>query len=370
MRQAFACLLLVLAALQSSSASGLPGASRPIGLHFDVQEVAPGVYAVIRKDPPGLMVDGNSAFIVNEDDVVVVDAPESSPEVLAALRRITSKPVRYVVNTHWHDDHITGNAVYRKAFPGVEIVAHESFFDYLPAEGRTNRQKMIEGAGPAVARIRRLLSEGRSFSGEPLTNEERASYESDVRLVDQYLARVPKTEYLLPTVAVRDRLTLRRGKRTIEILHLGRGHTSGDLVVFLPDERVLIAGDLVIWPVPLVGSEQSHVGDWSASLEKARALGAALVVPGHGPVLRDQAYLRLMADSFASIRAQAEAAVAQGQSLEDFRRSVDLAAARKGFAGDSRVRQFLFETYVAGPAVASAFRDASGTVKSPTPPPS
>ena len=229
---------------------------------------------------------------------------------------------------------------------------------------------MIAGAPPVVARIRRLLADGVSFSGEPLTDEERTSYESDIRLVEQYLARVPKTRYLLPTIGLRDRLTLRRGQRRIEILRLGRGHTSGDLVVFLPDERVLIAGDLVIWPVPLVGSEQSHVGDWSASLEKARELEAAIVVPGHGPVLRDQAYLKLMADSFASIRAQAEAAVAQGQSLEDFRKSVDLAAARKRFAEDSRVRKFLFETYVAGPAVVSAFRDASGTVKSPTPPPS
>ncbi|HEY7913955.1 MAG TPA: MBL fold metallo-hydrolase [Blastocatellia bacterium] len=88
--------------------------------NFEVQKLAEGVYGVIRKDPPGLMVDANSVFIINANDVVVVDtsgAPATAKEVIAALRRLTDKPVRYVVKTHWHDDHIIGDTVYRDAFP-------------------------------------------------------------------------------------------------------------------------------------------------------------------------------------------------------------------------------------------------------------
>src|SRR5215216_6327832 len=71
--------------------------------NFEVQKIAEGVYAVIRKDPPGLMVDANSVFIINDDDVFVVDtsgAPSTTKEVLAALRKLTDKPVKYVINTH------------------------------------------------------------------------------------------------------------------------------------------------------------------------------------------------------------------------------------------------------------------------------
>src|SRR4030095_13667608 len=77
--------------------------------NFEVQKLAEGVYGVIRKDPPGFMVDANNVFIINDDDVIVVDAngaPSITKEVLAALRKLKKKPVRYVVNTHWHDDHI------------------------------------------------------------------------------------------------------------------------------------------------------------------------------------------------------------------------------------------------------------------------
>jgi hypothetical protein len=128
--------------------------------NFDVQKLSENVYAVIRKDPPGLMVDANNVFIIKDDYVAVVDAngaPAITREVLAALKRITNKPVRYVVNTHYHDDHIRGNQVYRDAFPGVEFVAHSFAREYLPSQGATNRKNFLEGAPPFVNQIRGAL---------------------------------------------------------------------------------------------------------------------------------------------------------------------------------------------------------------------
>ncbi|HVP38633.1 MAG TPA: MBL fold metallo-hydrolase [Candidatus Saccharimonadales bacterium] len=328
--------------------------------NFDVQQVAPGVYAVVRRDPPGLMCDGNCMFVVNDSDVVVVDAPESTREVLAAIRRVTLKPVTYVVNTHWHDDHVTGNQVYRDSFPGVQFVAHDATREYLPVKGAEARRQMIQGAPAGADMLRGLLRKGQSLDGGPLSDEERASYASDIALVEHYLEVVPKTDYVLPTITLHDSLTLHRGGRVIKILCVGPGHTGGDVVVWLPAERVLASGDLVVGPVPLVGADQSHVGEWSAALEALRALRPAVIVPGHGPVLRDDSYLELMSRLFASVTRQVRAAVSRGETLEQVRKSVDLAEFKEKFAGKSHVRAALFARYVAAPAVSAAYREAGG----------
>ncbi|HEY6147806.1 MAG TPA: MBL fold metallo-hydrolase, partial [Thermoanaerobaculia bacterium] len=205
-----------------------------------------------------------------------------------------------------------------------------------------------------------------NFSGAEMTPEERTSFASDIALVDQYLAEVPSIPIVLPTVTVKDALRLYRGDRTIEILSLGSGHTAGDIVVNLPKERIAITGDLVVHPVPLVGNPQSHVSEWAPALARLRALSPAMFVPGHGPVLRDDSYVRLLEELFSSIDRQTRAAVASGKNLEETRKAVDLQDLRRRFAGESRVRDTLFRQYVAGPAVAAAFREASA--RAPAPP--
>ena len=330
--------------------------------NFEVQKIAEGVYAVIRKDPPGLMVDANSVFIINEEDVIVVDtsgAPSTAKEVLAALRKLTARPVKYVVNTHWHDDHIIGDQVYQEAFPGVEFIAHARMREYLPAQGAANRKNFLQGAPSALQSLKDSLAKNQSITGAPISDEERESYASDIRLAELALAEASGTRLTLPTITLEARLTLHRGSRTIDIRHIGNGHTGGDIVVHLPGDGILITGDLVVWPVPLVGGDQSHVGDWSATLEKLRALKPSIIVPGHGPVMRDDSYLKLMADLFASVKQQTDAAVARGETLEQARKSVGLAEFRKQFAGDSPVRKVLFDVYVADPSVTAAFREAS-----------
>jgi glyoxylase-like metal-dependent hydrolase (beta-lactamase superfamily II) len=342
----------------------LPQDTQPqsVAENFQVQKLAEGVYAVIRKDPPGLMVDANSVFIINDDDVVVVDtsgAPATSRAVLAALRRLTDKPVKYVINTHWHDDHIRGNQVFRDAFPAVEFIAHADMREYMPSQGATNRKQFLEGAPPVVAQMRTLLEKGINFGGGPLTGEERENYASDIRLAELAHGGAAEAPAILPTITLQDRLTLHRGSRTIDIRHLGNGHTSGDIVVHLPREGILITGDLVVWPVPLVGNPQSHIGEWSSTLEKLIALGANTIVPGHGRVMHDDSYLKLMADLFASIKRQTEAAVSRGENLEQTQKSVILDEFRRQMAGDSPVRRALFNGYVVSPGIAAAFREAS-----------
>lgn len=336
--------------------------AQSVAANFEVQKLAEGVYAVIRNKPPGLMVDANNVFIINDDDVIVVDsngAPAITKEVLTALRKLTNKPVKYVINTHYHDDHIRGNQVYRDAFPAVEFIAHEFAREYLPNQGAINRKGFLEGAPRFAQQMRGMLEKNKNFFDADMTEEERTTFNSDLKLIDLVLSEGVQAQTVLPTITIKDRMTLYRGNRIIDIRHLGSGHTAADIVVHLPKEGIVVTGDLVVWPVPLVGDPQSHIGEWASTLEKLSALHASIIVPGHGPVLRDDSYLKLMAELFTYIKQQMEAAVSRGETLEQARKSISLVEFRKKFVGESPTGRLSFGSYVVGPAVAVAYREAS-----------
>jgi len=350
-------LLLLVAILLTASISN----AQP---RFKIVKLAKGVYAAIRTEPPGLTVNANSVFIINDSDVVVVDTtltPGTARETIAALRQLTNKPVKYVINTHWHDDHIMGNQAYRDAFPGVEFIGHVKMREYLPTTGLANRQgAMSEQGYPGfIKALKSRLEKNESIFGGPMDQEERDAYQSSTEIAERYMSENPKVEIILPSTTVEDRLTLQRGERTIDIRYFGRGHTSADLVVYLPKERIAITGDLVVWPVPYVGSPQSHPGDWSKTLDQILMLHPKTIVPGHGPVLTDDSQVKEMSKLFATIDQQVRTAVKRGETLDQIHKNLNLDSFRDHFAGNSRIRKLIFRNYVEGPAVDAAYLDAT-----------
>src|SRR5512133_2657489 len=157
---------------------------------FKIVKVAEGVYAAIRTEPPGLTVNANIVFIINDDDVVVVDTtltPGTARETIAALRPLTKKPVKYVINTHWHDDHIMGNAAYREAYPGVEFIAHVETRNYLPTTGLKNRQGAMSDQGyPSfIKALKNRLASNESVFGGPMNEEEKETYQSGIDIAER-----------------------------------------------------------------------------------------------------------------------------------------------------------------------------------------
>ena len=368
MLRTWCSIALLLLLISGSNAQTNQSGTTP---NFEVQKIGPDVYAVIRKEPPSLWFNPNTVFIIGKQDVIVVDSNISSEytkEVLAALKKITSKPVKYVVNTHWHEDHVIGNHVYRDAFPGVQFIGHRSTLTDLPTIGAANRKGSIENGQGFIDLLKVKLQKGEDLAGNKLTAEERLGYSSDIKLVSSYLAESPNFQIILPTVLVDDHLELDDGRQKIEILYLGKAHTGGDLVVSLPKEKIVVSGDLVVFPIPLVGST-SYPLEYGATLSKLLALNASIIIPGHGPVLRDQSYLKLMIRLLNSIKEQVEAAVVRGETLEQTRKSVDLEEFRHLFAADSQHKSFIFQNYVFLPATAAAYRqlkEKTGTQKNPS----
>lgn len=333
------------------------GAARDPAPDFEVQEVAPGVYTIVVDEVPGLLPPANTVFLVNDADVMVVDPGGSAAEArtrLAALREITTAPVRYVINTHGHDDHTGGNAVFRDAYRHVEIIAHVSVAAGA-ADDRVRRRTVALQLPATVERLQRALRTGVGLDGAPLTAAARPPIERDAARLAAYARTIERESPGQPTLPVFQRLTLRRGARTIEILSFGAAHSPGDVVVFLPAERVLVAGDLVTWPLPIADADSSLHG-WALALAGLRQLDADVIVPGHGPVLRGWGSVERLGELIGDAdRATQEAP--SGRTPADLL-AARLARWRPALAAETPLGGVLFDRFVAGAAEAAGRRTA------------
>lgn len=344
----FTILFIAFCVLQTSAQSS----------DFEVQKIADDVYAVIRKEPPSLWFNPNTIFIIGKKDVTVIDtniSSEYTKEVLAELKKLTKKPVKYVVNTHWHEDHIIGNHVYRDAFPNVKFIGQKSTLTDLPTTGAANRKGSLESGAGFVRLLKSLLEKGENLAGQKITEEEISGYSSDIKLIESYLAESPHFQIILPTVLVDSKLELSDGNRKIEILFLGRAHTGADLVVYLPKEKIVASGDLTVYPIPLVGST-SYPLEYAATLENLLKLKAKTIIPGHGFVMHDDSYIRLMIRLLNSIKEQSESVFQKGETLEEFRKKINLDRIETEFTGDSQHKKFVFQNYVFLPATTASFK--------------
>jgi glyoxylase-like metal-dependent hydrolase (beta-lactamase superfamily II) len=312
-----------------------------------------------------MAVNANSLFIVNDSDVVVVDAQftrQATLEDLAALRRITPKPVRYVINTHWHDDHVAGDQVYQDSFPGVRFIAQANTKQDLVERGRPNRDAQVRYAPAAADRIERLLAMGLGMDSTTASEAEAASLRSAVRIVRQYVVESPGFREVLPDSLVEREATLVRGGRRIELHWFGRANTRGDLVVYLPADGIVATGDLLGLPVPF--GFGSYPTEWIAVLDSVAALGARTWVLGHGPVVHGPTTLQRLRRLLVVARERTRAAALRGDSLPQVLREVTLEDLRAEVAGSDAWNGALFDRFFRVPVVTRVYEEATrGTLR-------
>ena len=178
---------------------------------FRLEKLADGVYAAIRTEGAGHIIDANSLIIISTRDVIVVDAnvtPASARGVIAAIKKLTTKPVRYVVNTHFVDDHVLGNQAFAEAYPGVEFIAHPLTRDDMLHFATAPRRQFIHDLPGNVAAARTAMAAGKGFDGQPLTRRKHDILIADTLLANHVIAEFPKIVLTPPTSTVRDKLTL------------------------------------------------------------------------------------------------------------------------------------------------------------------
>jgi cyclase len=353
-------LVAILAIATSRVAQGSSAhqsrAPEPVTGNVVITQIGPDVYAAIRTEPLGLAVNSNSLFIVNDQDVVVVDAQftrAATLENIAALRRITRKPVRYVINTHWHDDHVAGNQVYRDSFPGVEFIAQINTRADIVALGRPNRAGQVAGAPPAADRFERLLAMGLGGDSTPASPAERVSLTSAINIIRRYVAENAGFHEILPDTVVDRSTTLVRGARTIELHWFGRANTRGDLVTYLPKDRIVSTGDLVVAPIPF--GFNSYPSEWIAVLDSVMALKPKVIVPGHGPLMHNLTYVQTVRRMLATARDRTREAAEKGITRDSVLRVVQLDDLRAEVAGDDKWMRTMFGMFFRQPVVSRVF---------------
>jgi len=330
-------------------------------LPYEIQEISSGVWAALQPAPLRFN-DSNTLVIETDDGVVVIDSqsdPQKVERLAAEIRRRTGRPVRYLINTHWHGDHTQGNAVYARGAEPVIFVAHASWWEDVQSRGLPQLTEQLDATRAAIARAEERLATGeraekaelgQGEATEPMSEEERADLVGRIERARARVERLAAVEIPPPTLTFGDRLTLHltwRGEpRTLELIHL-RGHTRGDLVVHLPEERLLASGDLLD-ALPFGG--HGYPRAWLEALDRLLRLDPRTIVPGHGPVFEGTDQIRQVRELLSELVAQAKGAVRRDEPLEAARErmmeSPEMAALRERLAGDDELALRVFRAFV------------------------
>ena len=300
--------------------------------------LADGVYVALQPEARQFN-DSNSLVLIGPREVLVVDAqarPAASRGLIAAIKKITDRPVRYLVHTHWHGDHTQSNRVWLHHFTDLEIVGHTTLREDIPERATPGVRDEIIRRERAIGDAQKKVLRGEDHDGQRLNAGRRAEI---FKAIEQARADIEDLEDITqlgiaqPTLTFEDRLILERGGRRVELTHF-RAHTRGDVVLYLPQEKILVSGDLLD-ALPFGG--HGYPSSWIAALDALAELDFEILVPGHGPVYKgEQArrQLTLVRDFLAAVLDQARAAHAEGKSLDETRAALDVGRFRALFTGD------------------------------------
>lgn len=323
-----ALVLVALVALQPNVGSAAAQAGRtPAGTQFSgkafrFNQVKPGIYHAVGTG--ALTVVGNSSVIVNDQDVVVVDdhiSPAAAWVLLDEVKALTNKPVRAVINTHFHYDHAHGNQIFG---PEVDIIGHE--FTRQMLLGVSTQMPLFKNYLAGLPRGVEDLSR-RAAAETDATRK--AALQTQLRAAENNVAAQAELRPTPPNVTMKTEMTLHRGDREIQIRFLGRGHTAGDIVVYLPKERVVITGDFLT--AALSNMSDSYPDEWVASLDALKRLDFDTVLPGHGDAFTDKAKIDNFQAYLRDVWAEVGRLKQQGMSAEDAAKQADLTRHKGNF---------------------------------------
>jgi cyclase len=246
---------------------------------FELKKVGDGVWAAVAA--ARYKVNSNAAVIETNDGLVIVDTqskPSAAQSLYKDIQGVSKKPVKKVINTHFHWDHWQGNQVYAQGNPGLEIIASERTKERMTDPNQTNGgvafiEKQVASMPAEIDKIKSDIQKAPDA-------ETKARLERNLAQAEGYLAELKTMKPPVPTRTVSNAVTLKEGGREIQLLLLGRAHTDGDLFIYLPKEKVVATGDAVIDWMPFFND--GYPEDWIQTVAAIEKLDVNQVIVGHG----------------------------------------------------------------------------------------
>jgi glyoxylase-like metal-dependent hydrolase (beta-lactamase superfamily II) len=272
-----------------------------------------------------MTVGSNSPVIVTDDETLVIDSeitPAAARALVADLKAVTTKPVRYVVDSHYHYDHAHGNQVFTR---DAQVIGHDNTRRRM-LTNVLEQYTYLSSVQPVPARVEAL----KQRIAQENDAQQKALLERQVTNSLAYLDQVKETIVTPPNLTFDKTMTLYRGGREIRILYLGRGHTDTDVVVYLPKERIVCTGDLMESVVSYMGD--SYPEEWIATLDRLKAIDFDTVMPGHGVVFKGKTKFEAFQKYLRDVITQVTALRTQGLSAEAAAPKVDVTAYAGEFA--------------------------------------
>jgi cyclase len=294
------------------------------GNAFKFEKVADGVYYATST---GAMATGsNIPVIVNDRDVLIVDTgntPAVARALVEDLKKITDKPVRYVVNTHFHYDHTDGNQM----FVGTaDIIGHDfvrnAILNLNVLEREPFKTSQLTNVPNRIDTLKKQIADEKDPA-------RKATLERQLSVAQAGFEQLKEIRPTPPNVTYSSKLVLNRGDREIQLLFLGRGHTQGDTVVFLPKERIVATGDLMESQVAYMGD--ALFDEWITTLDALKKLDFDLVLPGHGVPFKEKAKITGFQSYLKDVMAQVAELRKQGVPADEAARRVDMTSHRNDF---------------------------------------
>jgi glyoxylase-like metal-dependent hydrolase (beta-lactamase superfamily II) len=309
--------ILELASRRAAWAQALtPGAPTDL---FDIQKVADGVYFAQAR--PQALVNCNAAIFVNSADVLVVDAhskPSAAASLIAQIKQhVTPKPVRYLVDTHFHWDHSQGNGAYRDTFGSdLKIIATEAT-KKLQAQFTVDRlRESLDPhghpfSGQTHAPV--VLEESRNELSAASSAQEKARITARIQQLEAYEREMKDFKPVLPTVTFDKVYVIKDKAHDLHVEFHGRAHTAGDVVVFCPQKRVVATGDMVLGGLPFLGD--SYPKEWPATIDSVSKLGFDFVAGGHGALQNGRARMTGLRNYIEELTTRVEAGKKAGRTM-------------------------------------------------------
>jgi glyoxylase-like metal-dependent hydrolase (beta-lactamase superfamily II) len=281
------------------------------------EKVAEGIYYATASGT--MTVGANSPIILTDTEALVVDSeitPAAARALVADLKAVTDKPVKYVIDSHYHYDHAFGNQVFG---PDVQIIGHENTRKRLL--GNTMAEyTYLSSVEPVPARVAAL----RERLAKETDAQAKALLERQIANSLAYLEQVKEIRVTPPTVTLDRKMTLFRGGREIQLLYFGRGHTDTDVVVFLPKEKIVCTGDLMESVISYMGD--AYVTEWPATLDRLMTLDFDTVMPGHGVVFKGKGHIEAFQRYLRDVSKQAAELKKAGVSADAAAPRIDMRA--------------------------------------------